>query len=115
MVLAGALLGIRLANVTAAQAIGALTVIALVSAVDRCCSGPRVVRAILQSDGSWILFISSTDASSACLSRSWGESHGPVIALQWLASGGHRYSAWVVASDLPERDRRRLRARLRLS
>jgi hypothetical protein len=74
-----------------------------------------LTRAMLLPDGRWQLCFGSAPAVPARLTSAWGESLGPLIALEWVSQDGTRHSTWLLARELHDAVRRRLRARLRLS
>jgi hypothetical protein len=76
---------------------------------------PSLRRAVLLPDGSWQLCFGTAPPVPASLRRAWGDSLGPIIALEWVCHDGSRQRAWLRSRALHGAVRRRLRVRLRLS
>ncbi len=74
-----------------------------------------VARAVLRPDGRWSIFTGRGGPIEARLLRSWGESLGPVIGLEWACADNKHRRGWLLVGDLSAPVWRRLRVRLRLS
>lgn len=79
--------------------------------------GPAALGARLLPDGRWQLAGAGAGGApvAAHLARAWGASLGPVVGLEWACEDGRKRRAWLLQRDLPARDWRRLRVRLRLA
>ncbi len=75
----------------------------------------RITRAVLAADGQWQVFPADGPQVRGHLSRHWGASVGPVIALEWQCEDGRCRQAWLVRPQLPADTWRRLRVRLRFA
>lgn len=78
-------------------------------------AGMAVERAVLGADGAWRVYGVTGAAMRARLTRSWGASGGPVIALEWACEGGAHRRAWFMRRQVDSRSWRRLRVRLRFA
>lgn len=120
VLVSGGLVSLCIADIPSRwQVVAALALVAAAAMEARSFTTPasrwRTVRATLLPDGSWRVSDRLADPVAAQLSRVWGASLGPVMALEWDCEDGIARRAWLFRPDVPARDWRRLRARLRLA
>lgn len=97
-------------------ALAAGAALGLLSGPWRGAGAQGVALALWLPGGQWQLCTGTGPAAlPASLRRSWGERHGPVLALEWACADGRARRAWLTRLDMPPRTWRRLRARLAMA